>query len=491
VSEIAVIEPPRRRSLLLLGDEPAQTRLVTDRASRAGWHTVICGDAGQALAALQTTPELNISAIVVDEDAAGQDVGQLISELKRRAPCAPVLIATANPSPALRVEAIRAGASECLLKPISTEPLMQALRIAATASSDLENDQVQPFAEKIPATVDFSAMVGADPVFRKAMAQAATAARGHSNVLVEGETGTGKDMLVRAMQAASPRAKMPSRMINARGLTPATLESALFGHLKGAFPGAFENHLGLLQECDGGTLMLDEINRLPMPVQQRLGESLTQRRVRPKGANYGLHSDVRILAASNQPLREMASNRTFDAALYSAVSATRIWVPPLRERASDIPLLARYFIAQFAEQAGLRHLALTEDAIALLCAFEWPGNIRQLQAVLFRAAVSCQDKALCADDFAHVLRMVRDGGSLTWPSAVAQFPAAGVTLYTKDGDLRPLEDIEADVIRLAIGHYRGRMSEVARKLGIGRSTLYRKLAALGIEHMPEQRDHLE
>lgn len=479
MSEVRALDPAPRRTLLLIGDEPAQTRLVTDRASRAGWHTVIFTRMSQAFAALDGMPRLNVSAVIVDENAIGDKMCEAIAALKTHLPRASILVASANPSQTLPAEVLRAGARDCLKKPIEIEPLLRALRMAASVTGNEEQAELQAFAERSSGPVDFSSMVGVDPAFRKALAQAATAARGHGNVLVEGEAGTGKDMLLRAMLAASPRARMPARHINARGQSADALMSVLFGHRKDAFPGAFESRTGLLQECEGGTLLLDEINRLPQPVQERLGEALNDRRIQPIGAAYAFQSDVRVLSASNQPLGLMVDGGKFDAMLYSAVSTTSIRLPPLRERPTDIPLLACYFISQFARQAGLRRFALTDDAVALLCAFDWPGNIRQFQSVLFRAAISCQALALSAEDFEPVLMKVTEEGMRTlFPP---RSPAGGVPLYDENGDLRHLRDIEADIIRLAIGHYSGRMTDVARKLGIGRSTLYRKLTDLGID----------
>jgi DNA-binding NtrC family response regulator len=153
-------------------------------------------------------------------------------------------------------------------------------------------------------------------------------------------------------------------------------------------------------------------------------------------------------------------------------------LPPLRERSGDIPALARHFLTRIGEQPGLRPLGITDSALSLLAAYDWPGNVRQLQAVLFRAAVFCDGDALTAEDFPQLSNMLGEGT----PSSGPMQEAMGITLYTPDGNLRPLEEIEADVIRLAIGHYRGRMTEVARRLGIGRSTLYRKLSDLGIDN---------
>jgi DNA-binding NtrC family response regulator len=282
------------------------------------------------------------------------------------------------------------------------------------------------------------------------------------------------------MHAASPRAKTPLRIVNV-GSTPAnSIESVLFGHEKGAFPGAFDRQIGALQHCDGGILVLDEIDGMPLSVQERLLESIQRSDVRPIGARHSFKIDVRLIAASNLPLRDMVTGGHFLPELLQAISPTTVLLPPLRERPGDIPALSRHFLARIGEQPGLRPLGITDGALALLAAYDWPGNVRQLQAVLFRAAVFCDGDALTAEDFPQLLNMLGPSQSTNGSTPVQE--SVGVMLYTADGNLRPLEEIEADVIRLAIGLYRGRMTEVARRLGIGRSTLYRKLTELGIDN---------
>jgi len=256
-----------------------------------------------------------------------------------------------------------------------------------------------------------------------------------------------------------------------------SLESVLFGHEKGAFAGAFDRQTGALQHCDGGTLVLDEVDRLSLELQDRLAEALAKRSVRPIGAGHSFKVDVRVISASNLPLADLVATGHFRAELLELLTGTKIVLPPLRERAGDIPALTRHFLARIGEQPGLRPLGITDGALQLLGAFDWPGNVRQLQAVLFRAAVFCDGNALASEDFPQLSQMIGELENAHQP--VQQ--GGGVQLYGPDGNLRPLEDIEADVIRLAIGHYRGRMTEVARRLGIGRSTLYRKLSDLGIQ----------
>jgi DNA-binding NtrC family response regulator len=468
------------RLLMLIDDEPAQCRLITALAAREGWRTLVVSDAETAIATLGTRQGMQLSAIILDQWVPGDDACGLIAELRSRRPALPILMLTTSASPLLAVEAMRAGATDYLIKPIAPDRMMQALRSATTRETT--RDELQPLTEKMPVTADFETMIGAAPTFRTALAIAAKAARGHGPVLVTGETGTGKEMLVRAIHAASQRARMPLRLINV-GSTPAnSLESMLFGHEKGAFPGAFERQIGAIQHCDTATLALDEIDRMPMSVQERLLEALTLGSCRPIGARHSFRVDVRFILASNHPLPELVEQGDFLGPLYHAISPVSITLPSLRARSGDIPALARHFLARIGEQPGLRALGITDGALALLGAYDWPGNVRQLQAALFRAAVFCDGDALTADDFPQLTAMI-GMGAVAAVTGAPQHESAGVMLYTADGHLRALEEIEADVIRLAIGHYRGRMTEVARRLGIGRSTLYRKLADLGIDNV--------
>jgi DNA-binding NtrC family response regulator len=463
------------RLLMLIDDEPAQSRLISALAAREGWRTLVVSDSETAIATLGTRQGMQLSAIILDQWVPGDDACTLIEELKKRRPALPILMLTASASPLLAVDAMRAGATDYLIKPVAPDRLMQALRSAT--KREAPRDELQPLTEKIDQVLDFDAMIGNAPNFRAALAKAAKTARGHGNVLIEGESGSGKEMLVRAMHAASPRAKAPFRSINARAVPPNAIESVLFGHEQGAFPGAFERQIGALQHCDGGTLVLDEVDRLPMDLQEKLAEVLRTGVVRPVGARHGFRIDVRVLSASNLPVSALNDAGYFHPALHEVLAPVSITLPPLRERSGDIAALARHFLARIGEQPGLRSLTITDGALALLAAFDWPGNVRQLQATLFRAAVFCDGDALTADSFPQLSDMLGQPADLRDP----KHDGVGVMLYTEDGNLRSLDEIEADVIRLAIGHYRGRMTEVARRLGIGRSTLYRKLGDLGIE----------
>ena len=427
-----------QRLLMLIDDEPAQSRLIAALAAREGWRTLVVRDSETAIATLGTRQGMQLSAIILDQWVPGDGACELIAELKLRRPALPILMLTTSASPLLAVEAMRAGAADYLIKPVAPDRMMQALRSALTreATREATRDELAPMTEKMSSNPDFDAMVGAAPTFRNALAIAAKAARGHGPVLIEGECGTGKEMLVRAMHAASPRAKLPLRIINIAGLPANSVDSVLFGHEKGAFAGAFERQIGALQQCETGTLVIDEVDRLPLAVQDRLLETLTSGTIRPIGAQYGFKVDVRIIAASNLPLREMTASELFLPELHLALSPVAVELPPLRARLGDIPALARHFLARIGEQPGLRPLGITDGALSLLSAYDWPGNVRQLQAVLFRAAVFCDGDALTSQDFPQLSNLLGSDTAITHPQTQESI---GVTLYTPDGNLRPLD----------------------------------------------------
>lgn len=463
------------RLLLLVDRDIAQVRQVSAIAARAGWRTHCVSDGPGALEWLGNRETETPQALLLDSHVARGDSCRLIGEIRAACPNLPILFLTQSASSLLAVQAMRAGATDYLMQPISSERLLYALE--SSTHADVSRDELAPLSEKIEAPLDFDMMIGSAPNFRAALARAAKAARGHAPVLIAGEPGTGKELLARAMRSASPRAKGPFVVLHTSGMSPANLESALYGHERGAFPGAFDRRSGALQDADGGTLLIDDIERLPPALQERIAHTIATGEARPMGANHSFRLDLRVIATAIDMPNVLAERGVLTPGLGEALSATAIALPPLRERNGDIAPLARHFLALIGEQPGLRRLGVTDEALALLEGYEWPGNLRQLQAVLFRAAVFCDRDALTVQDFPQLSDIV---GVLA--AAAAPAHGGGVTLFGADGHLRSLEEIEADVIRLAIGHYRGRMSEVARRLGIGRSTLYRKLGDLGIDN---------
>ncbi len=461
---------------MLVDDEPAQVRLVSAIASRAGWRTISARDAETAIAMLGTQEGMMLDAIILDQWVPGADTPALIAELKSRRPALPILLLTSIGSPDAAIAAMRAGATDYMVKPVGSERLIAALSLAADRAKDF--GELQPLTEKLTQPLGFDEIIGSAPPFRAALAVAAKSARSRAPILIEGESGTGKEVFADAIQAASPRARLPYLNVDCSAVSGNLLNSVLFGHEKNAFTGAFDRQVGLLQQADGGTLFIDSVEKLPHDTQKRLVRLLTEGEVQPLGCSHSYRIDVRIIAAADSSLRELVANGTVREDLYYRLNVVQITIPPLRERLGDIGPLARHFLSRFSAQPGLRSLGLTGEALTLLRSYAWPGNVRQLQSVLFRAAVMCDGDALTSEEFPQIAAEVEAGG-MTDPASGSD--DIGIMLYKDDGNLRSLEEIEADVIRLAIGHYRGRMTEVARRLGIGRSTLYRKLADLGID----------
>lgn len=466
--------------LLLIDDEPAQRRLVAALAARAGWRTIFAPDGETAIATLGTQDGMRLDAVLIDHWSPHHDAAELIAEIRARRPALPILILTAHNSVAVAVEAMRAGATDFLAKPIAPDRLLAALGAAVSAKGDA--GELRPLTEKISAPLAFEEIVGAAPQFRAALAVAAKAARARVPVLIEGESGVGKDVIAHAIHAASPRHRNRMVTVNCGAIPSNLVESELFGHERGAFTGAFERQPGRFVDADMGTLFLDEVSELPLDAQVKLLRVLQDGEVQPIGARWPTHVDVRVIAATNRKLSDEVEAGRFREDLYYRLNVVQLTVPPLRERTGDIPALCRHLLARIAGQPGLRSLGITAEALHLLAAHGWPGNVRQLQNALFRAAVLCEGDALTPQDFPQIAAQTGTReGARPRPARVTQEGSAGITLFEADGHVRALGDIEADVIRLAIGHYRGRMTEVARRLGIGRSTLYRKLAELGID----------
>ncbi|MET4898055.1 sigma-54 dependent transcriptional regulator [Sphingomonadaceae bacterium jetA1] len=466
-----------QRLLLLIDDEPAQRRLIAALAQRGGWRTVFATDADMAASVLGSAQGHELDAVLIDHWAQGADATALIAECHALRPELPILMLTANDSVEQAVAAMRAGATDFLVKPLAPERLLAALEATVTTQS---NGELRPLTEKIPALLSFDEIVGDAPEFRAALDIAAKAARARVSVLIEGEGGVGKELLAEAIHAASPRAQHPMVRVNCATTAANLLDSILFGHEEGAFAGAFERRIGKMVDANGSTLFLDEVAGMPLDTQTRLLDMLQTGTILPLGGRHAREVDVRVIAAADGRLLDAVEAGRFREDLYYKLNVVQVAIPALRDRAGDIPPLTRHLLERIAQQPGLPALDITDDAMALLCRYDWPGNVRQLQNALFRAAVLCEGDALTACDFPQIASL-GDRPSVT-ASGSGPLHNGGISLFRPDGNLRPLEDIEADVIRLAIGHYRGRMTEVARRLGIGRSTLYRKLGELGIDN---------
>jgi DNA-binding NtrC family response regulator len=467
------------RGLLLIDDEPAQAGQISALASRAGWRVVRSGSFSAAI----TRDHGRIDAILLDIWSRQGDTATSISHLHGRFPGAPIVVITAQDHADLAVEAMRAGASDFIVKPVTSDRLVAALD---HATSPQRNGELQPLAEKVSEPLTFGEIIGSAPGFLHAVDTAARVAGTPAPVLIEGESGVGKEVLAQAIHRGGPLRDGPLVTVNCGAISPNLMESELFGHERGAFTGAFDKRPGHFANADGGTIFLDEIGELPLDAQVKLLRVLQSGEIQPVGARAARRVHVRVIAATNRSLSADVVAGRFREDLFYRLSVVPIVVPPLRDRIEDIAPLARHLLARIGGQLGTPEIAIDSGALRLLEAFPWPGNVRQLHNVLFRAAIFCTGGCLTVADFPHLAHNAiprapsaqETIGSLPFS---AEAGPAGVPLYLADGHIRALDDIERDMIRLAISHYQGRMSEVARRLGIGRSTLYRKLGELGID----------
>ncbi|SNS40301.1 sigma-54-dependent transcriptional regulator [Sphingopyxis indica] len=467
------------RMLMIVDSEPAQQRFLSALASRGGWRSVIAADTDTALARLGTQDGMALDAVIVDQGAPGIPIPEFVAELRRWRPALPLVVITMRNGVEMAVAAMRAGASDFVQKPIAPDRLLEALdRVTGSGGPQGE---LRPLTEKLRAPLGFEEIIGSSPNFRTALAIAAKAARARIPVMINGKPGAGKEVFARAIHSASPRSRGALVMVDCSAVSPGLIGSGLFGHERGAFPGAFDRQIGRLVQADGGSIIIDHIECIPLETQARLVEFLSTGEVQMIGGSIRQNVDVRIISTSASPLDKLIEAGHFREDLYYALTTAQLTLPSLSERRGDIGPLTRHLLTRISGLPGMGQIGITDDALRLLVSYAWPGNVRQLQDVLFRAAVESKTDVLTAADFSAIEAALGGGTANNDGEIAINGEAIGVTLYLPDGNLRPLEEIEADVIRLAIGHYRGRMSEVARRLGIGRSTLYRKLGELGID----------
>jgi DNA-binding NtrC family response regulator len=381
------------------------------------------------------------------------------------------------------------------VKPVSPERLKASIQNLLKVTALTE--EVKRLNKKIGSALTFNDLIASAPAMSNALRLGKRGAQSNIPILIEGESGVGKEMIARAIQGESERVGKPFVTVNCGAIPENLVESILFGHEKGSFTGATAKHNGKFLEADGGTLFLDEVAELPLEMQVKLLRAIQEGEIDPVGSRRTQKVNVRLISATNRNMIEMVKAGQFREDLYYRLNVFPIMVPPLRERRDDIPALVTHFITRIAAEEGRKVRGVQPSALTMLMAYTWPGNVRQLENTVFRAIVLCETDTLDIQDFPQIASLV-EGYDVVIPAApvaaVAAVPAnrsggsqvsdgsaLGIPVVTEGGHIRKLEDVEADMIKLALHRYRGQMSEVARKLGIGRSTLYRKMRDFGLE----------
>ena len=494
-------------AILVVDDDPVQCRLLEGMLQKFGYEPITL-DNGDAALALLTGPDgARIDCVILDLVMPNLDGLGVLAGLRQAAINVPVIVQTAHGGIDNVVSAMRAGAVDFVVKPAGAERMQVSLRNALNTSA-LEGELAR-IRHQRSGTLGFTDIITNSPAMHAILRMAEKAATSTIPVLVCGESGVGKELIARAIHGSGERRTKPFVAVNCGAMPEHLVELILFGHEKGSFTGATERHVGKFVEASGGTLFLDEVGELPPPAQVKLLRAIQEGEVEPVGARKPVKVDVRLVSATNRDLVADVKQGRFREDLFYRLHVFPVTVPPLRERPADIPALARHFLALFAAEEGKRVRVIAPEALQLLTAFHWPGNIRQLENAVFRAVVLAEGDSLGAAEFPQITAQVTGlsaspakghratpaeeishdalaGLAFLEDSAVTSLAAAApgvvdaLPLLDAEGEVRPLEQLEAELIRYAVTHYRGQMSEVARRLQIGRSTLYRKLEQLGL-----------
>jgi two-component system response regulator GlrR len=353
--------------LLLVDDDPSLLRLLTLRLEGEGYQVISADCAENALVTLAKQP---VDVVLSDLRMPGLDGMALFDEIAKRNPGLPVVLMTAHGSIPEAVAATQRGVFGFLTKPLNNTELRDILSKAVHQSHIPSKDEWR------------QEIVTRSKGMEQLLEQAYRVAQRDVSVLITGASGTGKELLARAIHSASPRARRPFVAINCGALPEHLLESELFGHTKGAFTGAVTEHAGLFREADGGTLFLDEIGDMPLPLQVKLLRALQERQIRPVGSAKSIPIDVRVLSATHRDLKQAMAEQSFREDLYYRLNVVNLQLPSLRERAEDIPLLARHVLQQSAERHQVQVNRFSEDAMQALVTAQWPGNVRQLVNVV-------------------------------------------------------------------------------------------------------------
>ena len=478
-------------TILIADDDPVQRRLLEAMVRRFGYEVETVDGGAAALERLSGPDGAGIDLLILDLMMPEVDGMTVLARLREAGIGVPVIVQTAHGSIDAVIAAMRAGALDFVVKPVGAERL--SVSIKNTLRFDALEIEVRRMTRRASGAVTFKDVTTRSEEMSRVIRLGERAAKSTIPVLIEGESGVGKELMARAIQGSSDRRGKPFVTVNCGALPENLVESILFGHEKGAFTGATEKHAGKFVEANGGTLFLDEIGELPLETQVKLLRALQEGEVDPVGARRSVRVDIRLISATNQNLIELVKQGRFREDLYYRLNVFPMTIPPLRARRQDVPDIARRFLARFAAEEGKRLRGIGAEALSLLGAYDWPGNVRQLENAMFRAVVLADTDELTVIEFPQIAAQV-DGFDVRIPPAMPAVPRAPdreivrvevrdpnvVRLLDENGDVRRMDDMEAELIRFATTYYRGQMSEMARKLGIGRSTLYRKMKDFGL-----------
>lgn len=454
-------------------DDDRSIRWVLEKALAKGGFQVESFDSPERI--LDVLGNSQPDVILSDIRMPGMDGLELLGRIHQRSPDLPVIIMTAHSDLDSAVKAYDVGAFEYLPKPFDVQEAV-ALVARAIASRETAAPRGGGSAESA------GGIIGKAPAMQEVFRAIGRLARSNISVLITGESGTGKELVARALHRHSPRAERPFIALNMAAIPRELMESELFGHEKGAFTGAQARRTGRFEQAEGGTLFLDEIGDMPADAQTRLLRVLAEDEFYRVGGATAVKSDVRILAATHQDLEQLVNDGRFREDLFHRLNVIRINIPPLRKRREDIPLLMGHFLKTVSSELEAEEKTLKPDAQALLNAFSWPGNVRQLENVARWLTVMASGREIHREDLPEEIKAAAEqaeqveGGGASWQAALVTW----VRQQHEQGAQNIVSSVEAEVIRAALAATGGRKQEAAKLLGWGRNTLTRRLKELDI-----------
>ncbi len=460
---IAVTEPtsePNLLNLLIVDDERSMRESCREVARSLGFNAQLADSPEHAYQVLDSNP---VDVVLLDLRLPGSSGLEVLREIKRRRPEASVIVMTGFATVQSAVQAMKLGAYDYITKPFNFEELRLVLeRVTSHLKLTSENRLLR---EQLKSKHGFGSLVGHAPEMEKLYRIIAKAAHSTHPVLILGESGTGKELVARSIHYSGPYHDKPFIPVDCGSLVPSLIESELFGYVRGAFTGAVRAKDGLMATAEGGTIFLDEVGELPVDLQAKLLRAIQEKEIRPVGGTRSVAINVRILAATNRDLDAAVQQGTFRRDLYFRLNVLTLRIPPLRERAQDIPLLIGNVLERINGATQTQH-SIGDDALRLMLAYDWPGNVRELENSMERACTTCSFSTIHVADLPTGLRNFQ---ALARPDVSASGPE----------DITPLDQVEKQAILHAIQVLKGDKLQAARRLGIGKTTLYRKLKEYG------------
>ena len=457
-----------KKPVILVVDDEKNSREGLGRALQRNYEVLLAENGQRALDILASS---HVDIVLSDVRRPGMDGLTLLQRALARTPQPVCIMLTAYGTIELAVEAMRRGAYDFMTKPINLDRLDMMLKRALHARDvEVENRNLH---EQLDSKHGFAEIIGQSPAMQEIFDTVRQVSASRATVLIQGESGTGKELVARAIHRLSPRAKGPLVSVHCAALSTTLLESELFGHEKGAFTGANERRAGRFEMSDGGTLVLDEVSEIDASVQVKILRVLEERRFERVGGSTPIDVDVRLVAATNKDLRAMVAEGKFREDLFFRLYVVVITLPPLRERAGDIPLLAQHFINVYAKDNGKAIEGLTPDAMDVLTSYTWPGNVRELRNTIERMVVMARGSRLTVRDLPPQVR----------ESALANTPSAPGRGYLS------LEETEKQLIIKSLKMHGGNRTKAAAELGISRRTLHRKLNEYGLHEKETTNEH--